>query len=151
MKDELVVILLLLALFQIKHFLIDFCAQFEQKDSIKKFYAEGWIWPLFKHSGQHSIATLLISFVFLTILAQFSLSSAIFWSFWLAIFDLTIHFGMDRLKASPFLLGKFKYPSREYFYSLGFDQMVHHFTHYAIIATLFCLYYGSLTFYYACL
>ena len=61
---------------------------------------------------------------------------------------MVVHFTMDRIKASPNMLGRFKpltketYPtaneaaikSNTYFWwSLGLDQGVHHLTHYVII------------------
>jgi hypothetical protein len=66
----------------------------------------------------------------------------------LAIFDATIHFIMDRLKAGPKYLGRWKSLSAREFptatpqqirdnglfwLSLGFDQLVHGLTHYTII------------------
>ena len=78
---------------------------------------------------------------------------------WLALLDAGIHFIMDRVKASPNLLGRWKALSGAemrnilsyehtivlgkfkselrgnvlFWWSLGFDQMVHHLTHYSLI------------------
>lgn len=72
----------------------------------------------------------------------------------LALFDAAIHFFMDRLKAGPKYLGRWKALSGKewpaatdeqkrgnklYYFALGFDQMVHALTHYAIIAMILCL------------
>jgi ABC-type multidrug transport system fused ATPase/permease subunit len=57
-----------------------------------------WIAPLLAHVGVHGLFTLVISFFFVS-----------WWlAFVLAFIDMLIHFTMDRLKASPDLLGKFK-------------------------------------------
>lgn len=83
---------------------------------------------------------------------------------WLAIFDFVVHFSMDRIKAGPKWLGRFKAVSgREYvanarliasreegwqqaqkelksnvyfWWSLGLDQMVHHCTDLCIVYML---------------
>jgi hypothetical protein len=85
-------------------------------------------------------------------------------------FDFAVHFTMDRVKASPNMLGQFKalsgreafmattdlgFPAmteldhaqqevsraaltgnKLFWLAVGFDQMIHHLTHYAIIAFL---------------
>lgn len=82
----------------------------------------------------------------------------------LAIIDFLVHFAMDFVKASPKLLGRWKALSKSefmaatqalkvpllapdarralrsnrlYWYVLGFDQMVHHITHYYILVAMF--------------
>ncbi len=96
-----------------------------------------FILPLLAHSLVHGVATF-------GIVSLFNPSKALP----LAILDTVIHFVVDRIKASPSLLGRFKpltketYPgstpeqqkSNVYFWwSLGADQMAHHLTHYFII------------------
>ena len=129
-------IYLLLVLYQVKHFLCDYPLQ--GRYMLGKFaggYA--WILPLTAHAGVHGIATLLIALCFKP---QCAIQ--------LAVFDMLTHFVVDRIKASPNMLGRFKpltketYPtadasaikSNTYFWSsLGADQAAHHLTHYAII------------------
>lgn len=135
-------VFVLLIVFQIKHFLADY--PFQTQYMLGKFRREDWIGPLAAHAGLHALLTLAIAFVAggdqLLILAGVD-----FWS----------HFTMDRIKASPNLLGRFKpltpsgyqialkdgdecklQSNRFFWWSLGVDQMVHHLTHYGIIFAL---------------
>lgn len=124
---------ILLILFQIKHFLADYIVQFQYPSLMGKFNATGWIPPLALHCFHHFIGTFAIIFGTLwAMTGEFFVYIPIV----AAIFDFIIHFTMDRIKASPFLLGKHHYPSPKYFYSLAVDQMVHHITHYVIIFAL---------------
>lgn len=138
-------IFLLLILFQFKHFLADFPLQTEYM--LGKFRGTNWALPLMAHAGVHAAITLLICLAFGSPWAP--LCSAI---------DFIIHGSMDRIKASPHMLGRFKplgsdqfswYAStaklgdanskrailgnKLFWWSLGLDQMVHHLTHYFII------------------
>ena len=142
-------VFILLMLFQIKHFLVDY--PFQTEYMLGKFRSGyKWILPLFTHALIHALATLWIVLVY----------NGIKLALELALIDLVIYFTMDRIKASPDLLGRFKalsaremrvikkgpsiasqivpfeeaLRSNKYFWwSLGLDQMVHHLTHYYII------------------
>ena len=50
-----------------------------------------------------------------------------------AFIDFTLHFIMDRVKASPNILGRFKPDNKYFWWALGGDQAWHHLTHYLII------------------
>jgi len=146
----------LLLAYQIKHWVCDFPLQTEYM--LGKFKEKGWALPLATHAWIHFLGTYLIASVFTgnSILAGK-----------LALFDFVVHFTMDRIKASPKLLGRFEALSRRdyeglmdvekteghdprwpifkaevmrsnklFWWALGFDQMVHHLTHYAIIYAL---------------
>jgi hypothetical protein len=126
----------LLVIYQIKHFVADFPLQ--GKYMLKKFLPDwGFFLPLLAHVSVHGAFTLLIASLTKPQLAVK-----------LALFDMIVHFTMDRIKASPKYLGRYKpltakdYPtssdaektSNTYFWwSLGLDQGVHHLTHYIII------------------
>ncbi|MHA2280134.1 MAG: DUF3307 domain-containing protein [Promethearchaeota archaeon] len=150
----------LLIFFQVKHFLADYPLQ--GKFMLKKF-SPGWEFfiPLAAHAGVHALFTLaLLLFI-----------APHLW--YLALIDFVIHFVMDRVKAGPKYLGRFKALSGEeymqtvrderfarppgptpswcddmeeinkkrkhnvyFWWALGFDQMVHHVTHYYIIFAL---------------
>ena len=151
---------LLLALYQIKHFVADYLLQ--GKYMLGKFKPfPAFILPLTAHCAVHAVFTFLIAICFK------GLGFAIF----LALLDAGIHFAVDRVKASPEMLGRFQpltkgeYPtvlqmsmgimpvpievsehsakvqwakdrlkSNVWFWwSIGLDQMAHHFTHYFII------------------
>lgn len=128
----------LLVLFQLKHFIADYPLQTPYMlGKFKSGY--DWVLPLSTHCLVHAVFTFLISIYFTWDLYHSLIYSAL---------DFFIHFLIDRIKASPNLLGRYKpltaetYPSstqlqrkhNSYFwYSLGLDQGVHHLTHYVII------------------
>lgn len=152
-------VFLLLVIFQIKHFLADYPLQ--GRYMLGKFKGgTDWIVPLLAHVGVHGTFTLLIAAAF-----------GCHYAPWLALLDMVAHFIMDRIKASPDMLGRFKalsaneyreiayeqehyvkkFPGTQtslnmqedfnkklksnvlFWWCLGIDQMVHHFTHYGII------------------
>jgi len=116
-------IFVLLVIYQIKHFLCDY--PFQVPYMLQKMNKDdGWVLPLASHAAVHALFTLII------VLAV----NANLW--WLAIVDFVVHFTMDRIKASPDLLNRFKLDDKRFWWALGFDQMVHHLTHYAIIFAL---------------
>lgn len=116
----------LLVIFQVKHFICDFPLQ--GKYMLGKFKSGNeWIVPLTAHCAVHMIATFLIVF-------QFGLRLA----FLCSALDLSVHFVVDRIKASPNMLGRFKPDNKFFWWSLGFDQMAHHLTHYFIIYIAVC-------------
>jgi hypothetical protein len=111
-------LLLLFIVFQVKHFLADYV--FQNVYMLQKSRA-GWdfVWPLTIHSGVHALFTLAI---------VIWVGKTSLW--WLAILDFVVHFSMDRIKASPRLLGRFSdMQTSSYWISFGLDQMVHHLTH----------------------
>lgn len=150
----------LLVVYQIKHFLADYPLQTPYM--LKKFLpGRDFVKPLACHAGVHGAFTFLIAFCFRQ---QVGLALG------LAAFDFTVHFVVDRIKASPKMLGRYKaitpdeykgnmsiiraaedpksHPeiklaakgfqrrikSNTYFWwALGWDQMMHHLTHYVII------------------
>ncbi len=151
-------IFLLLVTFQFKHILADYLLQTPYM--LQKFKASGWTAPLSAHAGVHAGATAIITGVFLALtgvaapLSALSIGAALM----LASFDFAVHFTMDRIKAAPGLMGRWKalspdeYRSAQlannhyalngntyFWWALGFDQMIHHFTHYAIILILVLL------------
>lgn len=131
------VIFLLLISYQLKHFLCDYPLQ--TRWMLGKFkLGLQYLLPLGVHAAVHFLGTILITLWFVP------LKQAIL----MGLFDFVIHFVMDRVKASPRLLGRFKPLTAEtaqhatqkqwrqnnfFWWALGFDQMVHHLTHYAII------------------
>jgi hypothetical protein len=144
----LIQVFILLIFFQIKHYVADYLLQNEYM--LKKFLPDwGFFIPLVAHCGIHAAFTLAVVLYV----------NPVLW--WLALVDFGVHFVMDRIKAGPKYLGRFKaLSSREYvsnvrlqktrqegwqdaqreirgntffWRSLGLDQMVHHLTHYAII------------------
>lgn len=155
-------VIVLLVVYQLKHFLADYPLQGPYM--LKKFLG-GWDWvkPLAAHASVHAAFTYFISITYLLFFPEKDpgLFYGTFFCLGLAAFDFTIHFTMDRIKASPNILGRFKALSagefketmalnpkdaevkikgNTYFWwSLGLDQMVHHLTHYVIIWILVSL------------
>jgi len=91
----------LLVIFQLKHFLADYPLQNEYM--LGKFKKEGWILPLSCHALVHAAITVIICLFF----------TELYVSIWLGIFDFVIHFTMDRIKASPDMLGKYSAISKQ--------------------------------------
>ena len=149
-------IFILLVLYQLKHFNADYPLQ--NQYMLGKFKDRGWFWPLACHALVHAWMNFIITIWFV--------GPATAWC--LATFDGCIHFIMDRIKASPKLMGRWKAMSayeyqlaqinisnsimnpdnfeyegirakkqieanRYFWWALGFDQMIHHLTHYSII------------------
>jgi len=110
---ETTTIFTLLTLFQIKHFISDYPLQ--NQYMLQKANLDKWVFPLLSHALVHASLTLLIVLVF-----NYKL-------WWLFFVDLTIHFVVDRIKASPKMLNRFSLDNK------FFDQMMHHLTHYFII------------------
>lgn len=118
-------IFVLLILFQVKHYVADYPLQ--NVYMLGKFKETGWVLPLATHCSVHAVFTFLICSMF---------NVAVGVCILLALMDFAIHFTMDRIKASPKMLGRFKPDQKEFWWALGIDQMVHHLTHYLIIALI---------------
>lgn len=129
--------IILMGVFEVKHFLADFLLQSEFH--LGKFKEKGWVLPLAHHCMIHALGTMLILTAIRTSAAGVLL---------MALLDFVCHFCMDRVKASPKMLGRFKgLSSREYptatskekwdnklfWWFLGLDQAWHNFTHLAIV------------------
>jgi len=107
---------ILLAVFQLKHFVADFPLQ---TPYMLNKYRPGWdfIVPLVVHCLVHAIMTLAIAIYY----------DPQLW--WLAVADFAIHFVVDRLKSGPKYFGRYndiRKPS--YWIALGGDQALHHLT-----------------------
>ena len=151
--ETVTLIFSLLIIYQIKHFIADYPLQGQYM--LGKFKPDwGFFWPLAAHAGVHGLMTLGIVWYF----------NPSLW--WLALVDAGIHFVMDRVKAGPKYLGRYKALAASEFkkvfdaythsddelvkqiarqrlkhnvlfwWALGFDQMVHHLTHYYVIYVL---------------
>ena len=142
---SIISIFALLVIFQFKHLIADY---FLQGGFMLKKFLPGWNFflPLLAHTLVHGLFTIVIVLFYAPSL------------WWLGLVDMTIHFIMDRIKAGPKYLGRFKALSAKEFkkvydtylhadneesrnkaksriksniyfwWSLGVDQMVHHLT-----------------------
>lgn len=112
-------LLILIVIFQFKHFIADYLLQ--GKYMLGKFKEKGWELPLFSHAVVHMLMTFVIVLHYLPMKYAVALS----------IIDMGIHFVVDRVK----VVRSAKYDSskdKEFWWWLGADQAAHHFTHYAI-------------------
>ncbi len=134
--DTFSLVFALLVIYQLKHFIADFPLQGEYM--LGKFKAG---WDFFPHLMAHVSLHGGLTFAIAVVVKPE-------WALQLALLDMTIHFFMDRIKAGPKYLGRFKALTAKewvgstkeqkqgntlFWWSLGFDQMVHHLTHYLII------------------
>lgn len=95
----LLVVLKLLLAFQAKHLLADYFWQNEYM--LQKFKPDwGFFLPLCAHAGIHALCTFTILYMFIPVGVSFILS--------LTVFDFIVHFFMDRIKAGPKYLGRYK-------------------------------------------
>ncbi len=128
----------LLVIYQAKHFFADYPLQ---TPYILGKFKDGWAFfkPLAAHCGVHAFFTLCI---------VLSFTCDVYFAICLAGLDFIIHFSMDRLKAGKKYFGRFKSLSagefavanseqklsnKFFWWALGFDQSVHHLTHYLIV------------------
>src|ERR1700677_369679 len=104
-------VFLLLVIYQIKHFLADYPLQ--GKYMLGKFKkSPDYILPLLAHVGVHGAFTLVIATAFHSGFAPWGL----------AIIDMVLHFIMDRIKASPDLLGRYQAITKADFYA-NYEKM----------------------------
>jgi hypothetical protein len=154
----------LLVVYQLKHFLADYPLQGQYM--LRKFSPDWKVWipALSAHAGVHAVFTFII---FQWVQGFYSNGVDTLFSVACAAIDFSIHFCMDRIKASPNMMGRWKSLSaKEFLYykscvgqpgehpnvpyqvnkilrgntyfwwALGFDQMVHHLTHYYLVYVL---------------
>jgi len=124
MPVDLHLVFLLLCIFEVKHFLCDFPLQ--RRWMLQKVLP-GWEFfaPLLVHCCVHGLFTLAIVMYYKPGL------------WWLALVDIAAHFIMDRIKAGPRYLGRFRDRDKSsYWNALGFDQMIHHLTNFYIVLEL---------------
>ena len=112
-------LIVLLALFGIKHFVVDFLLQRKYQYSNKGIYGHpgGLL-----HAGLHGIGTYLC-------LMMFTL-----WAIPLAIFDAIVHYHIDWAKTNiNNHYGWTATTHEQFWWLLGLDQLLHYLTYIAII------------------
>lgn len=172
----------LLVAFQLKHWLADFPLQQNQYMLGKFKPGWGFFFPLLAHVSVHFVFTVLIA---TQVIAACGHGYAHEWhqmipvAWGIALVDATVHFFMDRIKASARYMGRWKpvtpaeyaeyranaemsdgqcisegsfqshfkrrdrarkalIDNKLFWCALGFDQMVHHLTHYGCIYLILC-------------
>lgn len=119
-------LLILILVFQVKHFLADYI--FQGKYMLGKFKLVNWELPLAAHSAVHMGMTFMIALAYIPI--QYAAL--------VAVADMVIHFIIDRVKV-VFSRDYDSAVDKEFWWWLGADQMAHHVTHYAIAFTILIL------------
>lgn len=150
-------VFILFVAYQAKHFLCDFPLQTSYM--LGKFKpGSGFFLPLTAHCAAHALGTFVVVFGFARYRGYSEIGMVPIMT--VMLFDFVVHFVMDRIKASPKLLGRYqalskneyidiarhelkhgedpeirrlKLSNKLFWISLGLDQMVHALTHYAII------------------
>lgn len=117
MSETIGYILLILVLFQIKHWYIDFVNQSEEEVAHKGTYLD---WRGMKHSIKQGIWTAVILYFFIQI--EFA--------FFFGILDFLIHYHTDYCKMH---YGNRDIKTKQFWAQLGLDQMVHQLTYILII------------------
>jgi hypothetical protein len=77
---------------------------------LQKFKDKGWVLPLTAHSGVHALMTFLIVIIYQSVYHDMNhIEIRIsYMAVALTLLDFTIHFSMDRIKASSKMLGRYK-------------------------------------------
>ena len=110
---------ILLFLFQVKHFIADYPLQFPFM-YMNKGARSGWVLPLAMHSMVHAVMTALLVAGFAKfMLPTVDLTYVVPVS---AVFDFTTHFITDRWKATR----KGGPDTSKFWIYLGIDQFIHH-------------------------
>src|SRR5262245_23784384 len=102
------IVFTLLLVYQLKHFLADYIFQGEYM--LKKFLPGwGFFKPLLAHVAVHGVMTFGIVCVALQALDKLLPTDFVYeYAFLIGLFDCTVHFVMDRLKAGPRYMGRWK-------------------------------------------
>ncbi len=100
----------LIVLAQFKHFIADYPLQGPYM--LGKFKEKGWVKPLAAHAGVHFLFTSAIACSALSFKFGFGPLVPITAGL-LGLLDFVVHFIMDRIKASPKMLGRYKALSKD--------------------------------------
>ena len=105
---------MLLLVLQVKHLVCDYFLQGQYMLGKFKLFPD-YILPLLAHSAVHGVTMAGI---------------ALLWGYdhfvLMGLLDLITHFVVDRVKASPKLLGRWKPDNKYFWWALGVDQYCHH-------------------------
>lgn len=130
-------ILILITLLQVKHFLADFPLQ--NAYMLKKGQRGGWIVPLLLHVTVHWFLTIVVlSFVLLAYATSATfVPGVMLFILGLATAEAAAHFIIDRIKASPNMLGQYSDTKTPAFWiCLGADQLAHNLCYVAMVAVI---------------
>lgn len=112
-------IILVLVLFQLKHWIIDFIFQTDEMVREKGIYGN---FNGIEHSLQHAIATFIIGIVFAPSVAVL-----------IAFIDFITHYHIDYCKMN---FGNRDIKAKAFWVHLGLDQMAHQLTYIGLLAIM---------------
>ena len=120
-------LLLLYALFRVKHFICDFGLQAPWSWVVLNKGKRGMdgLMPVFIHSLTHGVGTLVLFLIFLPS----------FW--WFGLVDTVVHAFIDRTKAVLTKKQGWEMTDHRFWWALGLDQEMHNFTHLFYIIFIF--------------
>ncbi|WP_336489335.1 DUF3307 domain-containing protein [Methylobacterium nigriterrae] len=110
----------------VKHYVADFVLQTDWMARGKE-QERGWLLPLCAHVACHALATLGVALVIAPRL------------WWLALVDFAIHFCIDRVKSVVARRGRWTPAQAQFWWLLGFDQMLHALTDIGLVAAFLSL------------
>ncbi|GBU18984.1 MULTISPECIES: DUF3307 domain-containing protein [Methylobacterium] len=110
----------------VKHYVADFVLQTDWMAHGKE-RVRGWLAPLAAHAACHAAATLIVALVVMPRL------------WWLALIDFAIHFCVDRCKTLVSRTGRWNPGQVQFWWLLGFDQMLHALTDLGLVAAFLTL------------
>ena len=124
MTQNIQLVLAAVAVLEIKHFVCDFVIQTSYQAQNKGIYGHpGGI----VHAGLQAIAGAL---VFLVITPPLAVALAI------VIGEFVLHYHIDWTKEQVLKRMHWQHPAPQYWWTLGFDQLLHHLTYIGIAAVL---------------
>jgi hypothetical protein len=116
----------ILAAFAVKHYVADFLLQTGWM-ARGKDRPEGWLGPLLAHIACHAALTLGLALALAPHL------------WWLALVDAALHFGIDRGKSLLSRSSGWQPAQCQFWWLLGFDQLLHQLTNIGITTALLLL------------
>ena len=126
-------ILLLYVCFRLKQFAGDFLLQTDWMALNKGKPGREGFHALFSHTLHHAAGTTIIALAFAPPLC------------WLGLLDFVVHSAIDRIKGIITYKKGWKYTDRWFWWSFGFDQEAHNFTH-LVYMVIIVNYLGGLQF-----
>jgi len=118
-------LLLLYALFRLKHFVCDYLLQTSWIAAHKGLPGRDGYRALFIHSAAHALGTLIVTVLFAPGL------------WWLGLIDFVVHSVIDKIKGGVTHKMGWTPKDTAFWWAIGADQEAHNFTHLAYIIVIF--------------
>jgi hypothetical protein len=124
LSSQVLLVLFVLLILQVKHFIADFVVQTPYQFLNKGTYGHpgGII-----HAGIHALGSL---FAFIVITPSLRLGAAIF------VCEMIVHYHIDWLKESTVKRQRWVFPQSEFWWTFGADQVLHQLTYLVMAGVL---------------